>query len=145
MYLPPIVKASDAEIPNKSDIKSTVNYRLGSSPTSYPSWGNNESKLTYSKLALELNRSVSSKATINFRKTSTKNNVIGQIFEITNGEVNKLDVIDFGDVMDDAQEVTAVTKKVFFVGKTFLDDRGTVCFVNIFTLVFERDTSEVSS
>jgi hypothetical protein len=145
LYLPPIVKASDAEIPDKSDIESTANYRLGSGSMSYPSWGDNEKKLTYSKLSEEINQFPSSKSVIKFTKTSLNNNLIGQFFEITNKEVNKLDVINFGDVMDDAQEETSVTKKVFFVGKTFLDDNGTVCFVNMFTLIFERDSSTESS
>lgn len=137
LYLPPIVKTSDAEVPDKSDLQSLNNYLLGD----YPSWGNNETKLTYQKLATHLSQYVNSKSSLTFTKTSLNNNIVAQFFEVTNGDVSKLDVIEYGHVMDNSQESTSTTKNVFFVGKTFIDDRGTLCFVNMFTLVFERDDS----
>ena len=77
-----------------------------------------------------------------FNKSSRNNNIIGQFFEVTPTSVNKLDVVEFGEVMNDAQEPTLVTDKVFFVGKTFIDNRGTTCFVNMFTLVFSKDSRQ---
>jgi len=50
---------------------------------------------------------------------------------------NDLFVNDFGYMSDNLEGYN--TKKVFFVGKTFLDNRGTTCFVNMFTLIFSRD------
>jgi len=140
LYLPPIVKASSSEIPDKSKLENLSGFLLGG-PGAYPSWGDNEKKLTYEKLKTELSVYKDVKPPIIFTKTSRNNRIIGQFFEVTSDQVNKLDVVDFGDVMDDAQEPTAVTKRVFFVGKTYIDDRGTVCFVNMFTLVFSRVSS----
>jgi len=66
---------------------------------------------------------------ISFLETSQENNMIGQMFEIANGEVRKLDVIDFGNFEDSGEHV-------FFVGKVFIDDLETQTFVHMFTLIF---------
>lgn len=139
MYLPPIVKTSDSTVPNKSNIENVKPYLLGD----YPSWGDNEKVLTYSRLVQQLNEYEDIKNPIYFEQTSRSNKVIGQFFEITNNTVSKLDVVDFGVMKDNKNDDT--TKKVFFVGKTFLDNRGTTCFVNMFTLIFSRDERRVST
>lgn len=135
MYLPPIVKTSDTVLPNKTDLQSLRPYFLGD----YPSWGDNEKKLTYSTLMSEMRDFENVKADITFDKTSISNNVIGQFFEVNNEYVNKLDVVDFGIIQDDTQADNTTSKKVYFAGKTYLDNRGTVCFVNMFTLIFSKD------
>jgi hypothetical protein len=135
MYLPPIVKTSDTVLPDKTDLQSLRPYFLGD----YPSWGDNEKKLTYSSLMSEMRDFENVKADITFDKTSISNNVIGQFFEVNNEYVNKLDVVDFGIIQDDTQADNTSSKKVYFVGKTYLDNRGTVCFVNMFTLIFSKD------
>lgn len=135
MYLPPIVKTSDSLLPDKSKVESLTPYLLGD----YPSWGDNEKKLDFSKIQNYLRDFENPLLSVYFNKSSRKNRVIGQFFEVTNSTVSKLDVVDFGDIMNDVQEPTEITEKVFFVGKVFLDDRGTTCFVNMFTLIFSKD------
>lgn len=142
MYLPPIVKTSDSTVTDKTKIENLTPYLLGD----YPSWGNNETKLTYSKLITELADYQDIQTPIVFSETSRKNRLIAQIFEV-NGATNtvsKLDVIDFGDVMNDTQEAAAITNRVFFAGKVFLDSRGTTCYVNMFTFIFSKDMRDIT-
>ena len=73
--------------------------------------------------------------TITFENTSQANNIIGQFFEQTNNSLKKLDVIDFGTFLTD--EINFPEKRVFFVGKIFIDGRNMATFVNLFTLIFE--------
>lgn len=140
MYLPPILKTPDSLIPNKSNVESLQPYLLGN----YPSWGDNEKKLTFQKLQEHVNSFNNKQLPIVFKRSSLRNNVVGQFFEVTSKGVCKLDVVDFGPIMNDVQEPTAVTDHVFFVGKIFLDDRGTTCFVNMFTLIFSKSPEEES-
>lgn len=133
MYLPPIVKTSDSRLPDKTKVENLTPFLLGN----YPSWGDNEKKLNYSKLLSQLSEFEDSNNPVYFDQTSLGNKVIGQFFEVTNNSVSKLDVVDFGNMSDNLENYN--TKRVFFVGKTFLDNRGTTCFVNMFTLIFSRD------
>lgn len=71
---------------------------------------------------------------IYFTETSRENNLLSQFFEISNDEMTKLDVIDFGSFPADAE---GVSRHVFFVGKVFVDDYKTSTYVNMFMLVFE--------
>jgi hypothetical protein len=135
MYLPPIVKTSDSLIPDKSKIENLDPYLLGD----YPSWGDNEKKLTFSKIKDQLTDYEEPQVSVYFNKSSRRNRIIGQIFEVTDNTVSKLDVVDFGEIKNDVQEPTVISDRVFFAGKTFLDDRGTTCFVNMFTLIFSKD------
>lgn len=66
---------------------------------------------------------------ISFLETSTENNTIAQMFEISNDSVRKLDIIDFGSFQE-------TNEHVFFVGKIFIDDSDSETFVHMFTLVF---------
>jgi hypothetical protein len=119
-------------VPDKTNIANIpTNYFLGS----YPSWGDNERRLSFSDLKNEM--SIFPYSRIKFT-TSRKNNVVGQFFEVHNGAVTKLDVVDFGVIKNDSNNPNISTNKVFFVGKTYNDDRGTTCFVNMFTLIFSR-------
>lgn len=90
---------------------------------------------------------------LDFIDTSKSNNVVCQMFELSNGEIVKLDVIDFGLFNVNGQDVTIderiraevdprvrpdATKHVFFCGKVFTDSNNVNKFVNLFTIVFER-------
>lgn len=72
--------------------------------------------------------------TIRFTETSRTNNLLCQMFETTDREITKLDVIDFGKFPPDQD---GVVRHVFFVGKVFIDSMGTTTYCNMFTLVFE--------
>ena len=91
---------------------------------------------TYESLARELKsydkNGFSTK--VNFLKTSRQNNMFCQFFEVSQNEVKKLDVIDFGIFPPDA---AGVSRHVFFVGKVFIDSNNTPTFINMFTLVWE--------
>jgi hypothetical protein len=72
---------------------------------------------------------------ITFTSTSSENNLVGQIFEVCSGSVEKLRVIDFGEFED--EDPFSPGKHIFFAGKLFCDDDGEDTFVNLFTLVFD--------
>jgi len=95
------------------------------------------------------------KQTVYFNETSITNRIVGQIFEIGDGYVTKLDVIDFGVFTinktdprlfpDEPQPqplnpdvVTQTTRiHIYFVGKVMKDSTGTDKYLNICTLVFQ--------
>lgn len=133
LYLPPIIKTSNTVAPDKSDIKNLItrNRLLGN----YPSWGDNESKLSYKGIKTQLSNFGLGREVL-LEKSSRNNHIIGQFFEVTGQTVSKLDVVDFGEVYNEDKKTQ---EKVFFVGKVFLDNRGTACFVNMFTLVFSNE------
>ncbi len=93
--------------------------------------------LKYSDLEYQLKRLESDgyKQTIEFIETSRENNLFCQIFESSNDQIKKLDVIDFGEFP--ATE-NAGSRHVFFVGKVFTDGYNITTFVNLFVLVFEQ-------
>jgi hypothetical protein len=126
-YLPPIVKVSDSVVKDKTKIENLKPYFLGD----YPSWGENEKKLTFKTLGKQL--ASSPPEVVDIIKSSRGNSLMAQIFEISNNTVTKLDLVDFGKSDDGSQHV-------YFAGKTFLDNRGTTVFVNIFTFVFSKGT-----
>ena len=75
--------------------------------------------------------------TVYFDKTSNQNNIIMQIFEDgPDSKLIKLDIIDAGAFQDRQSELYPV-KRVFYVGKIFMDDFNTPTFINIFTIIFE--------
>lgn len=91
-------------------------------------------------------------ANIVFEETSKVNNLVCQMFEIGDGEIVKLDVIDFGlfnlsgqDVSlserqrqeKDPRKAPVLSKHVFFVGKVFTDSNNVNKFINMFTVIFE--------
>ena len=124
-YLPPIVKVSDAIVKDKTKIENLTPYLLGD----YPSWGDNEKKLTFQKLKSQL--ASSPPEIVDIIKSSRGNRLMAQVFEVSNSAVTKLDLVDFGKSDDGSQ-------RAYFAGKTFLDSRGTTVYVNIFTLVFSK-------
>jgi hypothetical protein len=92
--------------------------------------------LNFQELQSELDWSDSHgyKQTIFFTETSRANNIFAQFFELSNGSLVKLDVIDFG-LFPGGTDGSA-SRHVFFAGKVFTDSKGTTTFVNLFTLVW---------
>jgi len=93
--------------------------------------------LNYQELETELKaaEAIGYKQTIYFTETSRENNIFGQFFELSNGSLVKLDVIDFGLFPGDVAGGTS--RHVFFAGKVYTDSKGTSTFINLFTLVLE--------
>tara|TARA_R110001632_G_scaffold143728_1_gene259857 strand:+ start:160 stop:1218 length:1059 start_codon:yes stop_codon:yes gene_type:complete len=75
---------------------------------------------------------------IKFIKTSAENNLVIQMFEDSPGAtMNKLDIVDAGIFTDDKDKNGRYQKRVFYIGKTFIDDFNTPTFVNIFTIIMD--------
>lgn len=68
-----------------------------------------------------------------FTETSRTNNILSQFFEVSNGEIVKLDIIDFGTFPPGPD---GLSRHVFYVGKVFTDGYGVTTFINLFTLVW---------
>ena len=134
MYLPPIKKSTFSVDKTNLDLLKKNNLLLGD----YPAWGPIE-KLGFSQLKLELNKYEDFSKIISFDPTSRDNDIVAQVFEITNDEARKLDVIDYGRVNDNSSNPRASSHHAFFVGKVFVDDNGSDCFVHLFTLMFSGD------
>lgn len=134
-YLPPIVKTNSTLLPDKTDIDSLQPYLLGD----YPPLGDNKRPISFTEIKDQLKKN--SNKSIEFIETTRKNNLLCQVFEVANGAVSKLDIIEYGDVKNDVLDPDVVSNKVYFLGKTYLDDRGTTTYVNIFTLIFSRRES----
>tara|TARA_Y100001970_G_C14133783_1_gene803171 strand:+ start:104 stop:997 length:894 start_codon:yes stop_codon:yes gene_type:complete len=68
-----------------------------------------------------------------FSNTRTTNDILGQIFEISEKQLSKLVIIDGGSyTINDGPD-----PHVFYAGKLYRDTQGALTFINIFTLVFE--------
>jgi len=132
LYLPPIKKTTYSI--DKTDFNRTKS--AGLLLGDYPAWGPTK-RLDYVTLKKELDQYESK--TIQFDPTSRDNDIVGQFFEIRSNEVRKLDVIDFGVVHDNSENLYDSTKHVFFVGKIFVDETGSDCFIHLFTLVFSSN------
>lgn len=76
---------------------------------------------------------------INFKKTSDENNLIMQIFEndASRNKIKKLDIVDAGMFYEEEDVNQRFEKRVFYVGKIFLDDFNTPTFINIFTIIMD--------
>lgn len=74
---------------------------------------------------------------LEFKKTSSENNLVIQIFESNGdqGTIKKLDVINFGQFRNPAFGKS--TQNVYFAGKIFLTKTGIPTFVNIFTIIID--------
>ena len=128
----------------------------------------NRSILSYNDLKNEFNNvrtvgndgvavnSAPQKHTVYFSETTINNRIMGQIFEIANGKITKLDVIDFGVFIVPTTEsllfpdqpapqpinpdiVTQQRKiHVYFVGKVFLDPINNLHkYIHMFSIVFQ--------
>ena len=75
---------------------------------------------------------------IRFLETSSENNLVIQMFEDAEGAtMNKLDIVDAGIFTDTQDRNGRYQKRVFYVGKNFIDDFNTPTFINIFTIVMD--------
>lgn len=72
-------------------------------------------------------------ASIGFEETSESNNLVAQVFEHSEGGLQKLAMIDGGQY----ETANGSYKQVYFVGKLYRDSAQNMNFVNIFTVVFE--------
>jgi hypothetical protein len=148
MYMPPVNKQQATPI---GDYSSAVN--------------GNRQIVSYQDLKNEFQNIVVANGTVNertqlqretiyFSETSITNKLMGQVFEIAQGKITKLDVIDFGvftirkvdpPLFPDAVPtplnpdlVTATTRiHVYFVGKVMRDSTGNDKFLNLMSLVFQ--------
>lgn len=124
-YLPPVNRAAKG-----SNTASTIG--------NYPPWGGVlEKQQAFEALRSELSwfQKAGFCRTVTFDPTSTENNLVGQMFEISNETATKLDVIHFGKFF--TRDAKTPVVDVFFAGKIFVDDNSTQSFVHLFTLVFE--------
>ena len=118
-YLPPINKKS----PGDPD---------GTPLGDYPEL-NQEPVMTYQSLMGHLAGKES--IDVYFSNTSRDNNIIAQMFDVRPNSIEKLDIIDFGEIPDD--DPYSPGKQVFFLGKILNDDDDDPTFVNLFTLIFD--------
>lgn len=73
------------------------------------------------------------KSQIRVTESSFDNKLVAQFFEVArSGNLSKLDVIDFGEVVFQGEQQA---RRVFFVGKVFLDSNNSQTYINLFTLV----------
>lgn len=131
-YLPPINKQ-----PKGTEKKHKSRDRIGDySPWGGVSYAFNR-KQAYSALRSELEffEQLGFTKTITFDPTSKNNNLVGQMFEISDRLATKLDVIHYGSFSTDDPD--APIADIFFAGKVVIDDNGTQSFVHLFTLIFE--------
>jgi len=100
---------------------------------------NENDELKYSEILSDLSGKES--FSINFESTSDANNIVMQMFETGNGKFIKLDVIDFGEVyhspLTHGFSEGSSQKRIFFIGKVFLDSLKMPTFVNLFTMVID--------
>lgn len=85
---------------------------------------------------LEFSRSKGFEQISTFYETSTQNNLVCQMFEVSGNSIVKLDIIDFG-LFSTPTNAESPTKHVFFVGKVFTDTTGAATFVCLWTVIFE--------
>ncbi len=73
-----------------------------------------------------------------FENTNFSNNLVSQIFEISEDQKKmvKLDVVDFGEFFVE-EDKDRPRKHVYFAGKVFIDSNNIPSFINLFTLVFD--------
>lgn len=81
----------------------------------------------------ELSSALSSRE-INFTESGSANNLLGQVFEVTENSTNKLVIVDYGEFVDELQN----RYRVFYLGKPLRDSNGTPKFCKLFTLVFSK-------
>ncbi len=138
-WLPPIKKIGPGELIDKTNAIDLTNrgYGLGN----YPPWGQIE-KLTFERIKKELKAYEENSKIVYFDPTSRDNDIVAQFFEITDNEIRKLDIIDYGKIYNNSQTIKIATHHVFFAGKLITDENGTDSFIHLFTLVFGPSDEE---
>lgn len=129
-YLPPINKLSNASI-DKSDYRNNKDNLIGNYAP-FSTYTHLEG-LTIQDIEKELKivNDLGYGKNINFDLTSKNNSLIAQFFELSDNNMSKLEVIDFGK-----HQINGNTKQVFFIGKILIDDNETQTYLHLFTLVF---------
>lgn len=79
---------------------------------------------------------VKQRADIEFEQTSNSNDIVLQLYEITNAGITKLDAVDYGEVID-TDDSDHARKRIVFFGKVFIDDTETPTYINLFTVVLD--------
>jgi hypothetical protein len=69
-------------------------------------------------------------------RSSLSNDIVMQMYEITNDGVAKLDAVDYGEVIDYSDKEHQ-QKRILFFGKVFVDNSETATFINLFTVVID--------
>jgi hypothetical protein len=116
-YLPPEVEIDNNSVPMAD----------------YPKFTNEPYNNFKSFKKEQLSKAIS-ESEVHFTARSKSNNLLGQCFEVNKAGVNKLLAIDYGEFVNEQSH----RHRVFLLGKTIRDSRGTAKFCRIFTLVFEK-------
>lgn len=75
---------------------------------------------------------------IKFDETSDENNLIIQVYENSEGStLTKLDIVDAGVFYDENDPNKRYEKRLFYIGKIYLDNDNNPTFINMFTVVME--------
>tara|TARA_R110001583_G_scaffold139882_1_gene292056 strand:+ start:560 stop:1618 length:1059 start_codon:yes stop_codon:yes gene_type:complete len=76
---------------------------------------------------------------VKFKNTSDDNNLLIQLFEIdeSRSKLKKLDIVDAGIFYEEEDVNLRYEKRVFYVGKIFLDSFNTPTFINMFTIIMD--------
>ena len=126
-FLPPIDRVDDDSIV-RTNSKQLKKFALGE----YRSLSNSK-RLTSRDIESELAAlsKIGFCKTLTFDPTSSENNLLCQVFEVGDGTLRKLDVIDFGSYNQGGS-----VKRAFFLGKVYVDGDDLHSFMHLFTLVF---------
>lgn len=129
-FLPPINRVADKNLdPLNPAVRKQ--YKMGE----FQTLGSNNI-LSPEQLDSQLDaaRKKGNSVVVRFDPTNNTNRLAGQFFEMRDGELRKLDVLEFGRFKVDDDEYP--DRHVFFAGKVYQDDFGAHTFVRLFTLVF---------
>jgi hypothetical protein len=127
-YLPPINQIQDNSIDKKDQLQFS-SFEIGDYAKFNP-----QDDYSPEDIEIELQdlEQKGFKKSFKFDPTSIKNMMVSQVFELSNDELKKLDVIEYGTYKYEGN-----LKQIFFVGKVLTDDYGANTFVRLFTLAFE--------
>lgn len=82
------------------------------------------------------NTPVAQRVDVHFEDTSSTNDIVMQMFEISTNGVTKLDAVDYGEITDIGDPLRP-SKRIIFFGKVFSDEYETSTFINLFTVVLD--------
>lgn len=122
-FLPPVVKNGDNEI----NLGTYTNLKQSNS-------------YTYEDMKNEIfgtdTSPIKQRFDSEFIETSLSNDIVMQMYEITNGGITKLDAFDYGEISDSTDKEHQ-NKRIIFFGKVITDAYETSTFVNLFTVVLD--------
>jgi len=164
-YLPPILKTDEGSLRakfkkltsreySKTDIPALLDSPVSEVATlassyllgNYPAFGRNTPMQFTGDGGLKSRLDKygpSSKSSITFDQTSLGNRLLGQFFEVVSDgtvhTVNKLDMVDYGSI----KSPDGTNLRVFFLGKRLLDKMNTSVFINMFTLIYSQQSTNL--